>query len=190
MRQSCGARTSGWRTGNFLLPPQQILIYTLLGTPSGPALWRHAVMLFGASSSAWCFNRCIDALAHLARVLLLVVAIHFVDDIGCPDADFSAESSFSSFDSLRDVLGMKLKPSKAQGPATAHEILGVIIEVCDKRVLLRPDAGRVSKVLAIITSALQEDELDSDTELKASSFRSHGARLGLEKLAALQSLSE
>ncbi|CAE7455635.1 setd6 [Symbiodinium necroappetens] len=56
--------------------------YTFLGTPAGPTLWQHAVLPFGASSSVWCFNRCIDALMFLGRSLLFVLVIHFVDDIG------------------------------------------------------------------------------------------------------------
>ena len=110
-------------------------------------------------------NRCVDALVHLARVLLLVVAIiiHFVDDVGCPDAAFSAESSFASFDLLCEILGMKLKPSKAQPPAESHKILGVLIEIWHTGVWLRPDPGRIVKVLDIIATALRDDCLDSDT---------------------------
>ena len=56
--------------------------FALLLSPAGPTLWEHGVLPFGAASSVWCFNRCVDALSFLARSLLLILLIHFVDDIG------------------------------------------------------------------------------------------------------------
>ena len=40
--------------------------FALLLTPSGPTLWRHGVLPFGAASSVWCFNKCVDALVFAA----------------------------------------------------------------------------------------------------------------------------
>ena len=96
--------------------------FALLLTPSEPTLWRHGVLPFGAASSVWCFNRCVDALTYLATSLLLILVIHFVDDIGCPDARHSAASSFASFTELCELLGMRLKPSTAQVPAVRHKL--------------------------------------------------------------------
>ena len=132
----------------------------LLLTPSGPTLWRHDVLPFGAASSVWCFNRCVDALTYLARSLLLILVIHFVDDIGCPDARHSAASRFASFTELCELLGMRLKPSTAQVPAVRHKLLGVFLEVCLEGVSLAPATDRIQKVLQVIQQALQDDCLE------------------------------
>ena len=44
--------------------------FALLLMPAGPTLWQHGVLPFGADSSVWCSNRCVDALAFLARTFL------------------------------------------------------------------------------------------------------------------------
>ena len=134
--------------------------FALLLTPAGPTLWRHGVLPFGAASSVWCFNRCVDALTFLARSLLLILVIHFVDDIGCPDARHSAASSFAIFAELCDVLGMRLKPSKVQAPSSKHKLLGVFLEVCLDGILLAPAADRIQKVLQVIQQSLQDDCLE------------------------------
>ena len=134
--------------------------FALLLTPAGPTLWQHSVLPFGASSSVWFFNRCVDALAFLARSLLLILLIHYVDDIGCPDSATSAGSSFKFFAELCEILGMRLKPSKAQAPATRHKLLGVVLEVLTEGIRLSPAPERVQKVLAAIEEALLHDALE------------------------------
>ena len=134
--------------------------FALLLTPSGPTLWRHGVLPFGAASSVWCFNKCVDALVFAARSFLMILVIHFVDDIGCPDAQHSAASSFRFFSELCEILGMRLKPSKAQSPALEHKLLGVILEICVDGVRLRPAPDRIEKVLQIIRQSLADDCLE------------------------------
>ena len=134
--------------------------FALLLTPSGPTLWRHGVLPFGAASSVWCFNKCVDALVFFARSLMMILVIHFVDDIGCPDAQHSANSSFRFFSEFCEVLGMRLKPSKAQSPALEHKLLGVILEICLDGVRLSPAPDRLEKVLQIIKQSLADDCLE------------------------------
>ena len=134
--------------------------FALLLTPSGPTLWRHGVLPFGAASSVWCFNKCVDALVFLARSLMMILVIHFVDDIGCPDAQHSANSSFRFFSEFCEVLGMRLKPSKAQAPALEHKLLGVILEICLDGIRLSPAPDRIEKVLQIIKQSLADDCLE------------------------------
>ncbi|CAE6912084.1 DSK2B [Symbiodinium sp. CCMP2592] len=134
--------------------------FALILTPWGPSLWQHGVLPFGGASSVWCFNKCVDALTFLARSLLLILLIHFVDDIGCPDAGHSASSSFRFFSALCDLLGMRLKPSKAQPPASKHKLLGVLLEITAEGIRLAPAPDRVSKVLEMIQAALEENILE------------------------------
>ena len=141
--------------------------FTLLATPNGPMLFCHSVLPFGAASSVWCFNRCVDALGFLARPLLLILLIHYVDDVGGPDAAFSSKSSFWAFQELCDILGMRLKPpSKAQPPATRHKLLGVILEILPDGVLLSPSPDRVAKVTKALHEALLTDSLEPEVAQK------------------------
>ncbi|CAE7487597.1 rlmN1, partial [Symbiodinium sp. CCMP2592] len=136
--------------------------FTLLATPSGPTLWAHAVLPFGAASSVWCFNRCVDALGFLARTLLFLLIIHFVDDIGGPDTAEGATPGFAAFSELCEILGMRLKPSKAQPPDIRHKLLGVILEILQHGIRLSPAPDRLSKVIATIQRALDSDTLEPE----------------------------
>ena len=127
--------------------------FTLLATPNGPMLFCHSVLPFGAASSVWCFNRCVDALGFLARSVLLILMTHYVDDVGGPDAAFSSKSSFWAFQELCDILGMRLKPSKAQPPATRYKLLGVLLEILPDGILLSPSPDRVEKVTRVDKSS-------------------------------------
>ena len=55
---------------------------------------------------------------------------------------------------------MRLKPSKAQPPATRHKLLGVVLEILDKGIRLSPAPERVQKVLSTIGEALAADHLE------------------------------
>ena len=133
--------------------------YVLLQLPHGPSLWRHSVLPFGSSSSVWCFNRCTDALLFLGRCLLLCLVLRFVDDIGSPDAEWSANSSFSAFSELCELLGLRLKPSKAQPPSNVQKLLGVTISVKEEGIVLEPTPQRIQKVRAALQQALASDSL-------------------------------
>ncbi|CAE7666505.1 rlmN1 [Symbiodinium sp. CCMP2592] len=96
-------------------PNEAFTLLALLATPTGPTLWNHSVLPFGATSSVWCFNGCVDALGFLARCILLILIIHYVDDVGGPDAAFSAQSSFRVVQALQQALAEdSLEPDVAQ----------------------------------------------------------------------------
>ena len=71
--------------------------YMILWTEDGPTLWRHNVLLFGAVGSVWGYNRFGDALMNICRSLFGAPVIHYVDDFGSAEPDFSAPSSFWTF---------------------------------------------------------------------------------------------
>ena len=133
--------------------------YMLLQLPHGISVWRHAVLPFGASASVWHFNRCTDAVVWLARSLLLVVALHYVDDIGGPEPPWSSDSACASFKELCELIGIRVKPSKEQPPAFLQKVLGVWIAVTSAGIEIRPDPGRVTRVCAALQRCLEADEL-------------------------------
>ena len=110
----------------------------ILQTPQGPSLWRHNALCFGASGSVWCFNRFADLLQFLARRLLWCPVHHYVDDFASVEDVSLAASGFYSFADLFGSLGLQMKPKKALYPSSSQKLLGVIIEVNDTDVVVRP----------------------------------------------------
>ncbi|CAE7417574.1 DNMT3A, partial [Symbiodinium microadriaticum] len=133
--------------------------YMLLQLPHGISVWRHAVLPFGASASVWHFNRCRDAVVWLARCLLVVVALHYVDDIGGPEPPWSSQSACTSFRELCELLGIRVKPSKEQPPNFLQKVLGVWIAITREGIEIRPDPGRVQRVQSALQACLDRDEL-------------------------------
>lgn len=157
--------------------------YVMLLGPDGPTIWRHRVLLFGAVSSVWGYNRFGDALVFLARSLLAIAALHYVDDYGGaepPDRPATVpqetatvtddlrplnrpQSAFRGFALLNSILGWMMKPSKAQYPASAHRIQGVQLRLMADRGVVSPLPHRTARVVAMIDSALETNNLCPNT---------------------------
>ena len=133
--------------------------FMILQLPRGMTVWRHSVLPFGASASVWHFNRCTDAVVWLARCLLMIVALHYVDDIGGPEPPWSAQSACDSFKELCELLGIRVKPSKEQPPAFLQKVLGVWLSVSAEGIEVRPDETRVLKMRKALQDCLDKDEL-------------------------------
>ena len=120
--------------------------FTLLFTPHGPTLWQHQALMFGATASVWGFNRAADAATYLTRQLLLTCTMHYVDDFGGVEPARCSTSGFQAFTQFTEILGLHMKPNKAQPPDTKQELLGVEIEVGTDEIVLRPTATRQAKL--------------------------------------------
>lgn len=120
--------------------------FTLLFTPHGPTLWQHQALMFGATASVWGFNRAADAAAHLSRQLLLTCTMHYVNDFGGVEPSTSSQSGFHTFTEFSEILGLRMKPNKAQPPSSQQELLGVEIEVQPTEITLWPTASRQEKI--------------------------------------------
>ena len=131
----------------------------LLATPDGPTLWLHMAMCFGAAASVWNFNRAADALQQLLRVLLLIAAGHFVDDFTAIEDILSAASAVKSFEELFGLLGLRVKPSKAQPPNDRHVVQGVLFRIVHDGVVLSPTEERVATIRATVTTALETNSM-------------------------------
>ena len=135
--------------------------YTILHTPAGPTLWRHAAAPFGAAASVWAFNRFADSMVSVSRRLLGIAVGHFVDDFTCIDPADLSDSSFKSFRDLYALLGLNMKPSKEQPPNPRQRVLGVFVSVSDHQITLEACPERKDKVLRIIQDVLDDDRLPS-----------------------------
>ena len=132
---------------------------TFLAGPHGVTMWFHMAMCFGAAASVWNLNRTADALQALKRVLLWIVSGHFVDDFNGVDIEDLADGAFHGMAEFFELLGLQTKPSKAQAPATAHVVQGVLVSIGEEGVVLKPTPERVKKVTATIDEALRTDEM-------------------------------
>ena len=133
--------------------------YVLIQTKDGPELWRHNVLLFGAVASVWGYNRFGDAMCALSRVLLGIPCLHYVDDFGCVELTSAAPSGFSCFTQFNEVLGLRMKPTKAQPPAQVHKIQGVLLDTSDTPLAMTASAaqGRVDKLARFMNSAVHNN---------------------------------
>ena len=140
--------------------------YILLNTLTGPTLWRHRVLPFGSPASVWHFGRLTDAMWWLVRTLLIVCILHYVDDLGSIQDSSDSASAFHSFSEFCDILGYRLKTSKAQAPGAAQKLLGVILEVTSSAVRVRADPRRVQKLTLQIEQILHEGKLEPEAAAK------------------------
>ena len=136
--------------------------YVMMHTPSGPTLWNHHVLLFGAVSSVWAYNRFGDAMVAIARILFLISAMHYVDDFGSTDHESCAIPAFALFATVNEILGLRMKASKAAPAEKLQRVLGVHIRCTEHGIFLSPTPNRVRRVMATIDSALTRNLLTPD----------------------------
>ena len=140
--------------------------YMILQTPSGPSLWRHNALCFGAAASVWNFNRFADLLQWLARRLLWIPAHHYVDDFAAVESATCSQSGFDCFYRAFGVLGLQMKAKKALAPSTTQKLLGVIIQVTKTHVILQPCPARVNRLTTQIQAILQAGLLPANVAQK------------------------
>ena len=133
--------------------------YVILNTPSGPTLWRHNVLMFGSTASVWSYCRVADLMAWINRCMLLVPALHFVDDFGSCEPEDTAQSAFETSQQLCRALGLKFKESKAQPPEPEHVIQGVKISVHSEEAVLSCTQVRKDRMESSLVQLLLDNRL-------------------------------
>ena len=136
--------------------------YLLLMCKKGPTLWRHNALLFGAVASVWGYNRFGDSIIAIMRALFGVPAMHYVDDFGASEFQWSADSGFHTFREVNRLLGLRTKRSKEQEPATSHKIQGTIISFHTTHATVAPTEDRVFKINNIIQKSLHNNTLSPE----------------------------
>ncbi len=140
--------------------------YLMLWTPQGLTLWRHNVLLFGATASVWAYNRMGDVMCFLSRILGMVPMLHYVDDYGSVDVPRLATSSFNFFVDFNAGLNLRTKPSKAQPPATTHKMQGVDITMGSREIQLAPTESRRTKLIRELNQCLHTNEMTPEVAAK------------------------
>ena len=133
--------------------------FFVLPTKHGPMIFQHSVLMFGAKGAVWGYGRVGDALVHIVRCLLAAPTLHFVDDYGGIEPGATATSAFGAFEDFNLALGFQMKPSKAQPPADAQVVQGVVLTVSDEGCTLRPKPARLRKVDAEIGTVLHNKRI-------------------------------
>ncbi len=128
-------------------------------TPDGPTLWNHNVLLFGAVSSVWAYNRFGDILCLIARTMLAVPALHYVDDYGAAEPPHSAPSGFTSFKECNNKLGFEMKTSKEQPEAYEQRVQGVQLTFKDAYVQVAPTDARVTSMTTTMQHCMARNHL-------------------------------
>ena len=138
------------------------IAFMLLMTPWGPTLWTHNVLMFGAVASVWAYNSFGDLLVAMARILMLIPVLHYVDDYGAVDIAPLARSSFEMFKDLNDLFGFIMKPSKEQPPDRCHKMQGVYIDFDQGRVSIKACKKRVKRLLQWIRAITKANKFPAE----------------------------
>ena len=85
--------------------------------------------------------------------------MHYVDDLGGVHDASDSSSAFVTFSKFCEFLGIRLKTSKAQPPATEQSLLGVRIQVLHDGVRVAPEHNRLQKLNVMIQDSLNTGEL-------------------------------
>ena len=120
-------------------------------------MWQHVVLVFGATSSVWGYNRFGDALVGIGRLTLATLCFHYVDDYGGVEEARTAESASNSFGDLNAKLGAAMGPSKAQPPSTQHVIQGVLVRIEDNHAVVCATTDRKAKLTFQVANILTDD---------------------------------
>ena len=70
-------------------------------------LRRNSVLLFGAKGAVWSYGRFSDLLMHSARIILIMVVGHYVDDFTGIE---NAHTAMSAFESFEEFLRFSVPP--------------------------------------------------------------------------------
>ena len=105
-------------------------------------------------------------------MLLLLVGGHYVDDFNGVEYAEHSDSAFHAFSEFFHVLGLRVKDSKAQPPASRHILQGVEVHVRQDS----PTPQRVAKLRHVIDQALGSNCLRASSR---SSLRLCSAQWGV-----------
>ena len=94
--------------------------------------------IFGARGAVWACNRFADAVMHIARVYLAIMALHYVDDTGAVDAGPIAQGGFEAYERMCKLLRIRLKKSKRQTPTAVRDALGAVIALSPEAAQVKP----------------------------------------------------
>ena len=134
-------------------------MWPLINTPSGPLLFQHQALPFGAAGSVWAFNRVADMIQYIARKILLIPLYHYVDDFGSVEPSPLALLGFTSFARFFGALGLLMKKKKALAPSSRQKLLGVMFDIQQTDLFLRPCSERLDRMMTKITHILSSNLL-------------------------------
>jgi hypothetical protein len=134
-----------------------VSIFMCLGTIMAST---HLSLPFGAVASVHAWDRVGSALAHLARVLLRLPTLRYVDDFFCCCRRALQEFNMNCFARLvRLLLGSSAISAKKLAFGVPLVILGLVVIPSPEGILLYPSPDKVAKWSLQISTALAERHL-------------------------------
>ena len=79
---------------------------------------------------------------------------HYVDDFSACEPTSTIESGYRAFELVFQVLGLRMKPKKAQPPAASQKLLGVQLTLEPHRAVLSPHPDRLQKIVDIVDRSI------------------------------------
>ena len=137
-------------------------MWSLIHAPRGPLLFQHQALPFGAAGSVWAFNRVADMVQYIARKVLLIPLYHYVDDFGSAEPSSMASSGFTAFSQFFGALGLLMKKKKALAPSPKQKLLGVMFDIQQSTMFLRPCPMRLDRMTTKIQNILSDNSLRSE----------------------------
>ncbi len=110
--------------------------------------------MLGAVASLSAYNRFGDFLVTMARSLLAIPALHYVDDYGAVEPPHSAQSGCSTFLHFNRTLGFDMKRSKEKPAAFMQKTLGVSLAFQADMITVAPTPARVTKMTSAMRRCL------------------------------------
>ena len=151
----------------------------------------HLAMMFGALAAVFGWDRVGAALAHLARKLLRIATLRYVDDFFGPCAPAAKEHTMASLARLvRVLLGPRAISDRKLECGDALEILGLHVSFSVSGIHLFPAPKKVRKWVFLIRQALDDGKLCAGQASKLAGALSWAGQRCFERLgrAMLQPL--
>ena len=127
----------------------------------------HHGMPFGATSSVWAWHRIGAMLAHLARKLLHIPVLRYVDDYFSADRKELAEHAMQCFARLtRILLGCTSVSDRKLDFGASLLVLGIVVEPAFSGVRFVLSAEKAQKYRDVIGRALQSGYLSCGESVK------------------------
>ena len=141
---------------------QRHLLWEVWLEDCGPVAARHNVLPFGCTGSVYAWDRIGALIAHLARVLLKLPVLRYVDDFFSVARSGGGRHAMRAFARLvRLLLGSDAICDKKLEYGNPHKILGVCVELARRYARCWPSGDKVAEWMYTISGALSTGMLSA-----------------------------
>jgi hypothetical protein len=159
-----------------IAPSQRWAATVAFATKSGAQISQHNAMFFGATGAVYSWDRIGELLAHIARSVLKLPLLRYVDDFFGVEDPSLVEHASQCFEKLMSILlGPETIAPEKLAYGSPLEILGVDCQCDDVGFTARPSQNKINKWTSEINMALLADLLHPGNAAKMAGRLSFGA---------------